>query len=476
MPGNPITVHDAGGSLKTFRRSTAPLAERAAIVFIHGFGGDWAATWKSFPKYLVDERSLSDWDVHSLGYDSHLRVDVIKLWSADPDLQELADKLVTDATAGELRDYGSLALVAHSMGGLVVQRALLDSQELLDRVSHVFLFGTPSGGLIKASLVRLLKPQLRDMARDGAFIRRLRGEWNRRFTTRPFLFSVVAGLRDEFVPYESSLGPFPEADYRDSRFVVPGNHLEIVKPDSARAENVQLVINRLVGGAAAIGPWNAARVAVESRNFQHAVTLLEPHAKGLDQEGLVQLALGLEGVGRREDAIAVLTRHGGSGTDAMGVLAGRLKRRWLLSRCATDATTARQLYADALARALAASDHAQAYYHAINVAFFQLFADRQRHNAQATARQVLEYCSRAAACELKSDRKWRLATEGEALLHLGDADGALARYEAAIAPEQEAQPREIESMYRQAIYLSREVGDTSLRRALTHLFRNEDPQ
>ena len=183
MLGKPVAVHDAGGSLKAFRRRLAPLRRRATIVFIHGFGGDWAETWEDFPNYLVDERSLNDWDVYSLGYDSHLRVDLLKLGSADPDLQKLADKLVTDVRAGELWGYGSLALVADSMGGLVVQRALLDSGELLDRVSHVFLFGTRSGGLGKASRVRLLKPQLRDMAKDGAFIRRLRGEWNQRFTT-----------------------------------------------------------------------------------------------------------------------------------------------------------------------------------------------------------------------------------------------------------------------------------------------------
>lgn len=284
MPGKPVAVHDAGGSLKAFQRRLAPLRRREAIVFIHGFGGDWAETWEDFPNYLVDERSLSDWDLYSLGYDSHLRVDLLKLGSADPDLQKLADKLVTDVRAGELWGYGSLALVADSMGGLVVQRALLDSGELLDRVSHVFLFGTRSGGLGKASRVRLLKPQLRDRAKEGA---------------------LSAGCA--------------------------------------------------ASGTSALRPTN-----------------------------------------------------------------------------------------------------------------------RQRSAAQEAARQVIEHCRLAATNELASDRKWRLATEGEALLHLGDVDTALACYREAIAPEHGAQPREIESMYQQAIYLSRDLGDTSLRRAFTYLFRNED--
>ncbi len=464
-------------TLKALKRWPGASAERAAVVFIHGFGGDWQSTWQSFPDFLAADTRLAGWDIYSLGYDSHLRVDVVKLWSADPDLQAVADKLTTDVRVGELKSYKSLALIAHSMGGLAVQRALLDSAALRERVSHVFLFGTPSGGLVKASLIRLLKPQLRDMASGGDFIKRLRQQWDGLFKPKKgksFTLSVVGGLRDEFVPYESSLGPFPEADYPGSRFVVPGNHLEIVKPGAADAESVQLVINRLVGEAAPAGPWNAARVAIESRDFQRAVNLLEARAAELDQEGLAQLALSLEGVGRQEDAIDLLKRHGNSGTDAMGVLAGRLKRRWLLTRSEADGSAARQLYTEALTLASAANDFAQAYYHAVNVAFFELFADKQRVSARATAQRALDYCALAEESELTPQRKWRLATEGEALLHLGRAEEAYARYRQAAAPELGATPRELESMYRQAIYLSREIGNTAMRRELTKIFRHED--
>jgi pimeloyl-ACP methyl ester carboxylesterase len=43
--------------------------------------------------------------------------------------------------------YESLALIAHRMGGLVAQQALLDDPLLVGRVRHRILFGTPSGGL-----------------------------------------------------------------------------------------------------------------------------------------------------------------------------------------------------------------------------------------------------------------------------------------------------------------------------------------
>jgi hypothetical protein len=403
-------------------------------------------------------------------------VDILKLWSADPDLDEVALKLQTDAKAGALKDYKSLCLIAHSMGGLAVQRALLNDKSLRDRTSHVFLFGTPSGGLKKASLVRILKPQLRDMARDSDFIRTLRGDWDGRFSAKngkrlPFRFFAVGGERDEFVSFESSLGPFPDDAYPACRYVVPGNHVQIVKPESADSESARLVVNGLVGAAAPGGPWNAARVAVESRDFQRAVDLLEPEKDRLDQDGLVRLALALEGVGRTGDAIDLLTARGQLGTDAMGVLVGRLKRRWLLTQREDDAQRAQALYADALAVARAAGNAAQCYYHAINLAFFDLAFHKDTRRARERANEVLEFCRQAELNELASDRKWRLAAEGEALLVLGMEEQAYARYSQAADPALEAAPRELESMYRQAIYLSRLIGDQSMRRELTRIFR-----
>ena len=461
--------------LFSVRQAGAPVAS-AAIVFVHGFGGDAKETWQDFPGFLVNEPKLTGWDIFTLGYDTRLRVDILKLWSADPDLNEVALKLRSDAKMGALKDYKSLCLIAHSMGGLAVQRALLDDKGVQNRTSHLFLFGTPSGGLIKASLVRILKPQLRDMARDGRFIRALRGDWDAQFSLNnkkrlPFRFFSVGGERDEFVPFESSLGPFPEDAYPECRYVVPGNHLEIVKPKSADSLSVRLVVNGLVGTAAPAGPWNAVRVAVESRDFQRALELLEPEKDRLDQDGLVRLALALEGVGRHEDAIQLLASRGQLGTDAMGVLAGRIKRRWLLVQRQDDAERSQALYADALAMARAANNPTQCYYHAINLTFFDLAFGKNLQKAQERAKEVLDFCTQAERNELATDRKWRVATQGEAWLVLGEREKAYTCYRQAAGPTLEATPRELESMYQQAFYVSQLIGDPSMRRMLTRIFR-----
>jgi pimeloyl-ACP methyl ester carboxylesterase len=63
-----------------------------------------------------------------------------------------------------------IAVAAHSMGGLVAQRAILNDASLTDRLSHLFLFGTPSSGLKKAWFGSLFKPQLADMSAGGPFV------------------------------------------------------------------------------------------------------------------------------------------------------------------------------------------------------------------------------------------------------------------------------------------------------------------
>ena len=249
-----------------------------AVVFIHGFGGDVAATWGQFPDLLKGASQLNGWDIYSIGYPTKLRLDLLAgLWSADPNLTLLGLSLHAMCEVSPLDRYQSLALVAHSMGGLIVQRALLSHADLLERISHIFLFGTPSGGLKKATPFQWLKRQIRDMSPDNPFIRDLRAEWKTRFGVPneddlDCVFWSIAGEMDEFVPAESSLGPFaPEVFPKANLAAVPGNHLQIVKPENKDNRGVQLVLKALQGKAAPAGRWNSAAVALESRDFKRVV-------------------------------------------------------------------------------------------------------------------------------------------------------------------------------------------------------------
>ena len=432
----------------------------AAMVFVHGFSGDAQKTWGSFLDFVGAEPELTAWDIYSVGYDTRLAPDIRGVWAANPSIAVLATFLRTRLTQAPLKDYPALALVAHSMGGLVVQRALLDHEDLCDRVSHVFLFGTPSAGLRQARRFAFLQRSIRDMAQDGDFIRDLRERWSDRFGAgRPFKFWTVAGARDDFVPAESSLDPFPLED----RVVVIGDHLRIVRPESGDDMGVRAVCDGIVGGAAPGGPWNSALVAVEGKQFGKAIAQLEPHADELDDAHLVQLALALESDGQADKAVGYLNARPTLGTDARGVLAGRLKRRWRAEGRKDDADEALSLYASGLQDASAAGDHAQAYYHAVNVAYMELASRNDPEAAVAAADAALEHCEQA------QESHWRAAAEGEAWLYRGEIDDALAAYErsATLGPS----ARETESIYEQAYVIAGLLGRKDVQARLDDVFR-----
>jgi pimeloyl-ACP methyl ester carboxylesterase len=433
----------------------------AAVLFLHGFASS-GSPFGRFPERLADEPALADWDLHLIGYNTGFGPDLERVWATDPSIELLAGYLRTRLRLDPLDDYTGIAIVAHSMGGLVAQEALLADAELADRVSHLFCFGTPSGGLRSARWGGFLKRQVSDMAAGGEFIDSLRTRWEERFgAARPFDLWVVAGDRDAFVPASSSLDPFPP----EVQLVVPGDHLEIVDVQAKGSMSEQIVVEGLVGNAAPAGPWNAARVAVEQREFDRAVRELLPNVAELDEAHLVDLALALEATGRREEAVEVLREHAGRhSTDAKGTLAGRLKRNWQTEGIEADGEAAHRLYAEGLASAESAGNHDQAYYHAINVAFMELAFGADRAAARRAAKQALEHCAAAPA------GYWRSATEGEAHLYLEAWPEALAAYRQAVGFN--PSPREIESTYRQAVALAAQLGASPRRREeLEAIFR-----
>lgn len=432
----------------------------AAMLFVHGFSGDPTKTWGNFPRLLIGEKRLNSWDVYSLGYHTGLSLDVVGIWRANPGLTSLSGLLATRAALEPLKQYKSLALIAHSMGGLVVQRAILDDLGLRKRVGYVLLFGTPSAGLRKASWVAFWKPQLKDMADDEEFIKDLRARWTQTIGDKPtFRLCATAGDEDQFVPPESSIQPFAAAWTR----VVRGDHLSIVKPSAVTDPSVQIVIETLAGEAPPFGPGDSARVAVEMRDFYKAIETLGGHPESLDEGGLVQLALALESVGRQDDAIKALQKVRPDFTDAMGVLAGRLKRRWLVGRRIEDAEKACELYQRGFELSDKAGRHDQAFYHGINVAFMLLAYRNDKTAAQDMAKKVLEHC------KVASVDKWRRATEGEAHLLLGKIDAAMESYQAAV--NSNPSPRQLDSMFQQAVLVASLLGDEPAADRIEKIFR-----
>lgn len=423
-------------------------ANQAAIVFVHGFTGDWKNTWRSIPDVLLKDPRLSGWDLFGFGYASHRSFDILGLWSSDAKLEEISTMLHAEPA---LNPYERLVLVAHSMGGLVVQRALVKYPDLRARTSHAFFFGTPSAGLVKASLLSFFKQQIQNMNASGDFILKLRKDWDdlKLSSGHPFKLFATAGEMDQFVPPESSLGPFPESVQR----VIPGNHITML----AEAAAAQILVNGLTANTAGTGARNSAAVAIETGRFQKVIDQLWPNRAQLDDGGAVQLALALDGCRRREDAIQLLQEHKSEGPDVIEVLAGRLKRRWVVERKRSDVIRAMELYQRGydLATGKTPPDHDQAYYSGINLAYLEMAYGQDYTAARARAEQVLEHCAAAVRSDSK---KWKLATEGDAMVILGRLDEAYAKH--AEAAREKLAPWEAFSIEEQSVRIADACGLT----------------
>lgn len=420
---------------------------RSAIVFIHGFSGKGDSTWGEFPEFLTSDDTLDGWDIFSIDYETHLLFSRAIFWESLPPIERIANSFHTDCMSGRLAGYDNLCIVAHSMGGLVAQQAMLIDDALPEKISHLIMFGTPSNGLKKAGPFWWWSRQVEDMADDSDFIISLRKNWRDNQQKLNFNKLVVAGTKDEFVPEESCHAPFEDSICK----FIEGNHLQIVRPTAPTDKNVQLVINTLKGNRPISSFVDSASLAIEKRDFQKAVKLYEENVDKLDEGSLVQYALALCAETKPDVAIEALIRYGQmkKRTDAMGTLAGRYKRLWQQSGIEDFYRYADELYTDAYN--LSEGDPDQLYYHAINLAYLNVAKGKGSTKAMENALPWADAALRHTDDAITS--YWQQATIAEALLIKGEFGPACEQYVTAF--KFGPQPREVESTFMQAMDIFR---------------------
>lgn len=445
--------------VEIYRQST----NEAAIIFLHGFSGS-NTSWGEFPTFLTNEPRLRRWDVFGVTYTTSKSADV-PFWKADPDLTTLAVNLRTTLSSMPLNKYSAITLLAHSMGGLVAQQAML-TPDVERRVEHLFLFGTPSLGFHKPDLLGLVKRQTRDMRPGSIFIKRLRAKWTEKFGNgHTFNLSAIAGDRDTFVPRNSIFGPFSDHETK----VVPGDHVTMALPPSASALAVRVVTEGLLGNGLLRDAADSAEIALERRQFDGLVRRYYPNSQPLEPAIAVTVALALDALGRGDEAIALLENQ--TGLDAMGTLGGRYKRKWLLEGADADWRRSRELYSCAYALAVKKPDHEQAMYHAINIAFLDAM-QAPKASAVPEASRTLATEARMYAQNSKQDH-WNAATMGEADLIIGNLESAKQHYQ--VAKERSPGPRDIGSIYSQASHLATHLYGDKGRKAIRETFDMIDP-
>lgn len=398
----------------------------SVILFVHSFSGQGAKTFGDIPQFLMDDPRMDGWDMFPLGYSDNITPEMGKnIWASLSDLNRNADYLKT-SLKHRFRKYKRIAIIAHSLGGLVTQQAILQLEKNeLDKISHLLLFATPSGGLAEETIAKLNQGNLKDLSVNGSYIKNLRREWALRFGSGyPFRFKTVAAIKDRYVPISSSLEPFPP----DYGVVVDGDHFGIVEVGNMENDTYHLIVNTLTGNKFHSQFTSTEEINLTLGEYDAVLKKLLPQVETLDAKGLEQLVFALEGADRGGEAMEILQKNSlaNNNSNLLGILGGRYKRRYLESFSENDAKAALSYYEKGWNLAESKGDIQQIYYLAINLAFLSLL-----HLEDHSAMAIFAQKALAATERDPFNSLWKLATTAEANLYLGNFETAKENYSAA---------------------------------------------
>ncbi len=390
------------------------------LLFVHGFSGESKDTFGNIPTMLQSDANFKGWAMKPLGYLPIAQPKLGKdIWGAIRDIDKIAGYLNTSIQC-KFSKYDRIAIVAHSLGGLVAQKAILDlSAEDRNRISHLIMFGTPSKGISSEILTKQWNAKYTEMSSEGEFITSLRKEWDHTFRDKyPFKLKVTASLEDEYVTIESCHEPFGK-EYRE---FVDGRHLTMVKPKDDKDDAYALILNTLTGSKFFNLYTNKEEINLTLGKYESVVNELYPRKDDLDKRGLTQLIFALEGLERKDDVYEILNSHSLAkrNTDLMGIIGGRHKRDYLKTYSYKSSELSREYYSKALQISVENGVHSQIYYHAINLAFLSIVTDPETGKSEMKkyANQALE------ATKHCDDDLWKFATVAEANMYLGNLDVA----------------------------------------------------
>jgi pimeloyl-ACP methyl ester carboxylesterase len=215
-----------------------------AIVFVHGFHGNTALTFKDLPRLLDSDARASAYDLFFFGYES-LKVNA---GAAAAELCEFLSALgsaplkkvmVASVPLGWLRSnafsYQRIVIVAHSLGAIVSRLALLRASSLYDgaawlKLTELVLYAPAHLGAVAEELIResflgpfavLLKartPVLNTLAKGSRLLQQLETDTNAVLaaggpTNHVIAARVVHSQTDNVVESDARFCGDPFADY-----------------------------------------------------------------------------------------------------------------------------------------------------------------------------------------------------------------------------------------------------------------------
>lgn len=204
---------------------------KSLVLFVHGLGGTAKGTWGAFPELIRSDPELSArYDVETFEYPTSL---VGKTSS----LQKVADTLRTEIEHKYEEKYPSIAIVAHSQGGLIARWLIAErinsGRWEQSRIDRLLTFATPhhgAGGATAFSWLPFISRQTKALDPNSGFMQALALAWAQSDAWQKLAIKYVQAADDWIVGPVSAIGDFPI----DAPVVAGVGHKLVVKPDSAK--------------------------------------------------------------------------------------------------------------------------------------------------------------------------------------------------------------------------------------------------
>jgi pimeloyl-ACP methyl ester carboxylesterase len=229
-----------------------------AVLFIHGLGGSYK-TWGKFTNHL--KLNWLNSTSYSIKYDEYypneMWYDKIPIISSlinilsGPSIEELSEHLKT-VVDEVCYDYEQVILVAHSMGGLVSRKFIVERLKLkkdLGKVKALITYATPHHGSVHANVFKVSlyfffryltfqkSEQVIDLSKKSVFLKSLNKEWSDLRVEDKIKFIRVVGLNDWIVNKKSS----SYIDDENVRKVANKGHFSIIVPNKRNSDPAFLV-------------------------------------------------------------------------------------------------------------------------------------------------------------------------------------------------------------------------------------------
>lgn len=233
------------GDNKTRLRETgltypAPMCARPSndtlVLFVHGWRGD-DTTWQDFPRMVCTDPRFAKADVTVVNYPTFMA-------DVNLNITQIADWIFRNGQTGDYAKYRHLAIVAHSMGGLV-SRQLVILYVLArrgDEVSGLVEVATPHEGGRAADIAAALglsRPYTEEMTAGSSFLTTERTLWGN--IQPPPRSECFTSPQDLLVPEGSAGAQCTHV------FAYPqGGHTDLVKPSSPSDQRYVLPTAELV--------------------------------------------------------------------------------------------------------------------------------------------------------------------------------------------------------------------------------------